>query len=78
MVRSLDSEKLINRNDLPEAARQSILRKFDPGIIQIVYEFKSIDSPTRYYVHLVTSRHSVLVSANEFGQIGFSQKERLK
>ncbi len=70
--------KNITRNILPETVNRSIMTKFDSGVIQTAYEFKTKDSPTRYYVRVITSRHSIIVSANEFGDIVIIQKERLK
>jgi hypothetical protein len=70
--------KSIARDMLPESVHRSIRERFNSGIIQTVYEFKSTDSPTRYFVRVVTPRHSVVVSANEFGDLGISQKQRLK
>jgi hypothetical protein len=70
--------KSIARDMLPESIHRSIRERFNSGIIQTVYEFKSTDQPTRYFVRVVTPRHSVVVSANEFGELGITQKQRLK
>jgi hypothetical protein len=70
--------KSITRDMLPESVNRSIRERFNSGVIQTVYEFKSMDSPTRYFVRVVTPRHSVVVSANEFGDLGISQKQRVK
>lgn len=70
--------KSLTRDMLPESIHRSISERFNSGVIQTVYEFKSTDSPTRYFVRVVTPRHSVVVSANEFGEVGISQKQRLK
>jgi hypothetical protein len=70
--------KNLRRNFLPETVTRAIMTKFDSGIIQTVYEFKTKDSPTSYYVRVITPRYSTIVSANEFGDIVVIQKERLK
>src|SRR5947207_2517766 len=49
--------KTINKDLLPETINRSIHARFNSAVVQIVYEFKSTDSPTRYFVRLVTSRH---------------------
>jgi hypothetical protein len=70
--------KTIRRDQLPENVTNSINTKFSSGVIQTAYEFKDKTSSTRYYVRVVTPRHSMIVSANEFGETRVYQKERLK
>jgi hypothetical protein len=70
--------KTIRRDQLPENVTNSINTRFSSGVIQTAYEFKEKTSATRYYVRVVTPRHSMIVSANEFGETRVYQKERLK
>jgi hypothetical protein len=70
--------KTIRRDALPENVRRSINARFSSGVIQTAYEFNERSSSTRYYVRVVTPRHSMIVSATEFGDIRVYQKERLK
>jgi len=69
---------IVDRASLPEAARKAINARFDSGIIQSVYEFKSSDSPTRYIVYLYTKDYFRIVSVNDFGYVQVYSKERLK
>jgi hypothetical protein len=70
--------KTIRRDHLPENVTKSINAKFNSGIIQTAYEFQGRGSSTRYYVRVVTHRHSMIVSANEFGETRVYQKEKLR
>jgi len=70
--------KNIKRDLLPENAVKSINARFSSGVIQTAYEFKERSSSTRYFVRLVTPRHTMIISANEFGDIRIYQKEKLK
>ena len=70
--------KFINRDLLPEMVGRSINTRFNSGVIQNAYEFKSKGSPVRYYVRLVTQHFSMIVSATEFGDVTVDQKERFK
>jgi hypothetical protein len=70
--------KVVDRNVLPEEARKSINERFDSAIIQSVYEFKSNDAPTRYFVYVYTERHFRIVSVNEFGDVQVYKKVGLK
>jgi len=70
--------KTIRRDHLPENVTKSISARFTSGVIQTAYEFNERNSPTRYFVRVVTPRHSMIVSANEFGETRVYQKERLK
>jgi hypothetical protein len=70
--------KSVRRDLLPESVTKSINARFNSGIIQTAYEFKQRNSATRYYVRVVTPRHSMIVSANEFGDTKVFQKEKLK
>lgn len=70
--------KTIRRDQLPERVTSAINERFNPGVIQTAYEFKERSSSTVYYVRVVTPRHSILISANEFGQTQVYQKEKLR
>jgi len=70
--------KSIKRDLLPENVVKALNARFRSGIIQTAYEFKERSSSTRYYVRLVTPRHTMIVSANEFGDTKVYQKEKLK
>jgi len=70
--------KTIRRDNLPENVTKSINARFNPGVIQTAYEFKERGSSTRYYVRVVTPRHSMIVSANEFGETRVYQKQKLR
>jgi hypothetical protein len=68
----------IRRDHLPGNVTRSINARFSSGAIQTAYEFKERGSSTRYFVRVVTPRHSMIVSSNEFGETRVYQKERLK
>jgi hypothetical protein len=70
--------KTIRRDQLPGNVTRSINARFSSGVIQTAYEFNERSSATRYFVRVVTPRHSMIVSANEFGDTRVYQKERLK
>ena len=70
--------KNIKRDLLPENVTKAITARFNSGIIQTAYEFKERNASTRYFVRLVTPKHTMIVSANEFGETRVYQKERLK
>jgi hypothetical protein len=70
--------KNIRRDLLPENVIKAINARFNSGIIQTAYEFKERSAATRYFVRLVTPKHTMIVSANEFGETRVYQKERLK
>jgi len=70
--------KTIRRDALPENVTKSINARFSSGVIQTAYEFNERSSSTRYFVRVVTARHSMIVSATEFGDTRVYQKERLK
>jgi hypothetical protein len=69
--------KMISRDQLPETVTESIKKRFSDGAIQTAYEFKTADSPTRYYVRVATPRHSLVVSGNEFGNLQVNEKVRV-
>jgi hypothetical protein len=69
--------KIIKRDQLPEAINESIKKRFSDGAIQTVYEFKAPATSTRYYVRVVTPRHSMIVSGDEFGDLQVNKKEKL-
>ena len=68
--------KTIDKTLLPETISRSISKKFTSGVIENVYEFKTADSPTRYFVRIATPTYSVVASANEFGNLDIKLKER--
>ena len=70
--------KTIRRDHLPENVTRSVNTRFNSGVIQTAYEFKERASSTRYYMRIVTPRHAMIVSANEFGETRVYLKERLK
>ena len=70
--------KTIRRDHLPENVTKSINAKFSSAVIQTAYEFKERGSSTRYYARVVTPRHTMIVSANEFGETRVYQKEKLR
>ena len=70
--------KNIRRDLLPENVVKSINSRFKAGIIQTAYEFKERSSATKYFVRVITPKHTMLVSANEFGETKVYQKEKTK
>jgi hypothetical protein len=70
--------KRIDKNELPKAIKGSLDKRFSEGTIQDAYEFKTSDSPTRYYVRVIARGYSVVASANEFGDITVYQKQKIK
>jgi len=69
--------KSIDKDLLPEATSKEIKARFNPLVIQTVYEFRSIDSPVRYFVRLVNNHFYMILSANEFGDVYVVKKERV-
>src|SRR4030095_12357813 len=69
--------KSIDKNSLPEQGVKSIQNRFSSAIIQSVYEFKSSDAPTRYFVYVYTQSHFRIVAVNEFGDVQVYKKIRL-
>jgi len=70
--------KLMDKDLLPKVVSESFTRRFSEGTIQAAYEFKTPESPTRYYVRVITPNHSVTASATEFGDITVYQKQKIK
>jgi hypothetical protein len=70
--------KLIDKSLLPKDVSGSLNKKFKEGVIQVVYEFKTTDSPTKYYVRVIAPSYAVIASATEFGDIAVYQKEKIK
>ena len=70
--------KPIDKDELPKVVSGSLNKRFSEGTIQAVYEFKTPESPTRYYVRVITPNHSVTASATEFGDITVYQKQKIK
>ncbi|HEY1869874.1 MAG TPA: hypothetical protein VGG71_02390 [Chitinophagaceae bacterium] len=67
----------IGKDLLPEATSKEINARFNPIVIQTVYEFRSIDSPVRYFIRLVNNHFFMIVSANEFGDVYVVKKEKV-
>lgn len=70
--------KSIRRDHLPDNVTKSINARFSSGVIQTAYEFKERGSSTRYFIRLITPKHTMIVSANEFGETKVYQKEKLR
>jgi hypothetical protein len=70
--------KQVDKNVLPKVVNGSLNRRFSQGTIQEAYEFKTPDSPTRYYVRVIAPNYSVIASATEFGDITVYQKQKIK
>jgi hypothetical protein len=70
--------KRIGKDELPKAVSGSLDKRFSEGTIQDAYEFKTSDSPTRYYVRIIAGGHSVVASANEFGGITIYERQKIK
>jgi hypothetical protein len=58
--------------------RESFTERFRKGVLQAVYEFKTLGSPTRYYVRVVAPSYFAIASATEFGDVTIYQKEKIK
>ncbi|HEV8505482.1 MAG TPA: hypothetical protein VGQ53_08785 [Chitinophagaceae bacterium] len=70
--------KSVDKNVLPKAVSGSLNKKFSEGTVQKAYEFKTPDSPTRYYVRVIAPNYSVIASATEFGDVTVYQKQKIK
>ena len=70
--------KPIDKDELPKVVSESLNKRFSGATIQAVYEFKTSDSPTRYYARIIAGSHLVIASANEFGDITVSQRQKIK
>ena len=70
--------KLIDKDELPKVVSSSLNKRFSEGTIQAAYEFKTSESPTRYYARIIAPGYSVTASANEFGDITVYQKQKIK
>jgi hypothetical protein len=68
--------KLIDKDQLPKVVTVSLNKRFSEGVIQVAYEFKTMDSPTRYYVRVIAPNYVVIASANEFGDVSVYQKQK--
>lgn len=66
--------KIIRRDLLPETVKAMISDRFSAGVVQTAYEFKEAGAPTRYFVTVVTKTYSMIVAADEFGQLDVRQK----
>ena len=78
MEKSSELEKQLKEITCLENVTKSINAKFSSGIIQTAYEFQERGSSTRYYVRVVTPRHSMIVSANEFGETKSLSKRKIE
>ncbi len=70
--------KPLDKNVLPKAVNESLNKRFSNGTVQEAYEFKTPDSPTRYYVRVIAPSYSAIASATEFGDITVYQKQKIK
>jgi hypothetical protein len=70
--------KPVDKDELPNVVSASLNKRFSEGTIQSAYEFKTPESPTRYYVRINTRGYSVIASATEFGDITVYQKQKIK
>jgi hypothetical protein len=70
--------KPLSKEQLPETAARLIKERFASGFIVSVYELQTDSSPTRYIVRLITNRHQLIVSSNEFGRVEILQKKKIK
>ncbi len=70
--------KSINKNQLPKVVSESFNKRFSEGVIQATYEFKTIESPTRYYVRIIAPNYVVIASATEFGDVTVYQKQKIR
>jgi hypothetical protein len=70
--------KPVDQADLPKGVSESLNKRFGEGSVRQAYEFKTSNSPTRYYVRAITSRVSVIASTTEFGDITVYQKQKIK
>lgn len=69
--------KIVKREELPESISEAIKKRFTDGVVQTVYEFKAPAASTRYYVRVVTPRHSMVVSGDEFTGLQVNTKQKL-
>ena len=70
--------KTVDKSALPKIVDKSLNKRFSEGTVQAAYEFKTPDSPTRYYVRIVAPNYSVVASATEFGDLTIYQKQKIK
>jgi len=70
--------KLVDKDVLPKVVRESFTERFSKGVLQAVYEFKTLDSPTRYYARVIAPNYFAIASATEFGDVTIYQKEKIK
>jgi hypothetical protein len=68
----------VDKDELPGVVSESLNKRFSGGTIQAAYEFKTPESPTRYYVRVNAHGYSVTASATEFGDITVYQKQKIK
>ena len=68
----------VGMDALPKVVSGSLNKRFGEGVFLAIYEFKTSDFPTRYYVRVMTPRHTVTASATEFGDITVYQKQKIK
>ena len=70
--------KLVDKDVLPKVVKESFTERFRNGVLQAVYEFKTLNSPTRYYIRVVAPNYFAIASATEFGDMTVYQKEKIK
>ncbi len=70
--------KTISKDALPVTVANSVSARFNSAIIQTAYQFQTQDAPTRYYMRVVNSRYSMILSTDEFGTVYVERKEKLK
>jgi len=70
--------KLIDKSLLPKSVTGLLKNRFKEGVVQALYEFKTTDSPTKYYVRVIAPGYVVIASATEFGDVTVYQKEKIK
>lgn len=70
--------KLIDKALLPKVVSGSLGKRFGEGTLQAIYEFKTTDFPTRYYVRVVAPHYVVIAAATEFGDISVYQKLKIR
>ena len=68
--------KTISKSLLPVRISRAIQTRFSKLVIQTIYEYESKDSPTCYFIRLVSPRFSLIITANEFEDIRTVKKER--
>ncbi len=68
--------KNIKLNELPVSVRENFANRFSEANVLRSYEFKTANSPTRYFLEVLRNKKLLVVSANEFGDFRIEQKTR--